>query len=294
MLSSSVTRRFTSASISAPDRVGSILELVSFGSISPPGGWSHSWVTPTSDSAAPAKWTISVALGRRETTCKLRSSEPLLAKLAPVAQEGRLADVVGGQHADEVAILHDGEGAEAALLEGAVAVGKEVGVGGEGGEVRPHQVADAGVLVRGVGGGHDLTSREDADEPALLVHHREVLLVAVQDGVEDLPEVVVGRYGLRPGLGPHNVGDREAAHHLPLAYEPGLAARPEKYEDGDQGQREAVGNEGKDKEPDGEDLADGRGYVRGPHGPQAGGEQAAQDAPAARREGGRVGERGRR
>src|SRR4028118_2349409 len=245
MLSSSVTRRFTSASISAPDRVGSILELVSFGSISPPGGWSHSWVTPTSDSAAPAKWTISVALGRRETTCKLRSSEPLLAKLAPVAQEGRLADVVGGQHADEVAILHDGEGAEAALLEGAVAVGKEVGVGGEGRELRPHQVADGGELVRGVGGGHDLGAREDAYEPALLIHHREVLLVAVQDGVEDLPEVVVGRYGLRAALGAHHVRDRQAAHHLPLAHEPRLAARPEEYEDGDEGERAGVGDAGK-------------------------------------------------
>src|SRR4028119_2117439 len=111
MLSSSLARRFASASVSAPDGVGSILELVSFGSLSTPGGWSHSWVTPTSDSAAPAKWTISVALGRRETARKLRSPEPLLAKLAPVAQEGRLADVVGGQHADEVAVLPDGQGA---------------------------------------------------------------------------------------------------------------------------------------------------------------------------------------
>src|SRR4028119_542015 len=229
MLSSSVTRRFTSASISAPERVGSILELVSFGNPSTPGGWSHSWVTPTSDSAAPAKWTISVALGSRETTRKLRSPGTLLVQLAPVAQEGRLAYVVGGKHADEVAVLYDGEGAEPALLEDAVAVGEEVGVGGEGRELRPHQVADAGELVRGVGGGHDLAAREDADEPALLVHHREVLLVAVQDGVEDLPEVVVGRYGLRAALGAHHVGDGEAAHHLPLAHEPRLAARPAAY-----------------------------------------------------------------
>ena len=42
-----------------------------------------------------------------------------------------MPDVVGGQHPDEVAVFYDGEGAEAALLKDAVAVGEEVGFGGD-------------------------------------------------------------------------------------------------------------------------------------------------------------------
>src|ERR671920_2246438 len=106
---------------------------------------------------------------------------------------------------DEVAVLDDGQGSQAALLQEAVTVGEEVGVGRDGGKIGPHQVAHGGVAVGGVGGGHDLVARDDAHQVPVLVHHGKILLVAVDDGVEDLAEVVVGRDGFRPALGAHHV-----------------------------------------------------------------------------------------
>src|SRR5918997_2080876 len=89
------------ASISALVMFWSILLLVRWGSLSTPAGWSHSWVTPIRASPAPQKWTISVALGRSEAT-----RMELLGHLAEVAQQGGLADVVHGQHADQVPRSH--------------------------------------------------------------------------------------------------------------------------------------------------------------------------------------------
>ena len=40
---------------------------VTFGSRATDGGWSHSWVTPTSADSSPSAHTISVALGSRDT-----------------------------------------------------------------------------------------------------------------------------------------------------------------------------------------------------------------------------------
>src|SRR5215218_3904977 len=126
-------------------------------------------------------------------------------RLAKVAKQGGLAYVVHGQHPHEVGILYDGQGPEAALLQDTVAVCEEVGVGRDCGELRLHKVADGGVAVGGVGCGHDLVAGNDTDQMSFLVEDREVLLVAVDNGVEDLAEVVVWRYGLGSALGTHYV-----------------------------------------------------------------------------------------
>src|SRR5215212_6351604 len=122
------------------------------------------------------------------------------ALFAEVAQQGGLAHVVDGQHPDEVAVFDDGQGPEAALLQDTVAFSEEVGVGRDGGKFRLHQVTDDIEAAGGVGCGHDLVAGDDADQVSVLVEDGEVLLIAVDDGVEDLAEVVVGRYGLGAAL----------------------------------------------------------------------------------------------
>src|SRR5215210_1026060 len=228
------------------------------------------------------------SLANRPRRCErgfARSHEGVLPLFAKVAEQGGLAHVIYGQHPHEVAVLHDGQGPESALLQDAVAVCEEVGVGRDRGELRLHQVADGGVAVGGVGRGHDLFARDDADEISILVKNGEVLLVAVDDGVEDLAEVVVGRYGLGSALGTHYVRDGEPAHLLPLADQLGLAARAEEDEEADDGEQEVVAEEAEEDEEDGEALSYGRGDVRGAHGPEARGEQASQHAAAIHREG---------
>src|SRR5215204_1108453 len=185
-----------------------------------------------------------------------------------VAQQGGLAHVVDGQHPDEVAVFEDGQGSETTLLQDTVAFREEVGVGRDGRKLRLHQVTDGTVAAGGVGRGHDLVAGDDADQVSVLVEDGEVLLVAVDDGVEDLAEVVVGRYGLGAALGTHHIGDREPAHLFPLADHPRLATRAQEEE-----------------EADGEALPYGRGDIRGAHGPQTRGEQAAQHTAAIHREG---------
>src|SRR5215218_510710 len=113
-----------------------------------------------------------------------------------------------------------------------------------------------------VGCGHDLVAGDDADQVSILVEDGEVLLVAVDNGVEDLAEVVVGRYGLGSALGTHYVGDGEPAHLLPLADQLGLAARAEEDEKADDGEQEVVGKDAEEDEEDGEALPNGRGDVR--------------------------------
>src|SRR5919202_2370381 len=215
MLPESVKRFPMAASISALVSVWSSRDvLVNFGRPSTPGGWSHSWVTPTKALPAPTKWTISVALGRRETT---RKKPPLELLLAKVAQEARLADIVHGEHADQLAAFHHGDSSETALLQDAVAIRKKVGVRRDRRDVGLHQVADAPVPLRRVGGGQDLITRDHANELSVLVYHREVLLVAVDDGVQDLPEVVVRCNGLGATLGTHDIRHAQAPHELALA-----------------------------------------------------------------------------
>src|SRR5215207_9326457 len=202
-----------------------------------------------------------------------------------VAQQGGLAHVVDGQHPDEVAVFEDGQGSETTLLQDTVAFREEVGVGRDGRKLRLHQVTDGTVAAGGVGRGHDLVAGDDADQVSVLVEDGEVLLVAVDDGVEDLAEVVVGRYGLGSALGTHYVGDGQPAHLLPLANQLGLAARAEEDEEADDGEQKVVGKEAEEDKEDGEALTYGGGDIRGAHGPEARGEQAAQHTAAIHREG---------
>src|SRR5215218_2527087 len=228
------------------------------------------------------------SLANRPRRCEhgfARSHEGVLPLFAKVAEQGSLAHVINGQHPHEVAVLDDGQGPEPALLQDAVAVCEEVGVGRDRGELRLHQVADGGVAVGGVGRGHDLFARDDADEISILVKNGEVLLVAVDDGVEDLAEVVVGRYGLGSALGTHYVRDGEPAHLLPLADQLGLAARAEEDEEADDGEQEVVAEEPEEDKEDGEALSYGRRDIRGTHGPEARGEQPAQHTATVHREG---------
>ena len=67
---------------------------------------------------------------------------------------------------------------------------------------------------------------------------------------------------------------------------PASPLAPKKMKTATRASSEVAGEKAEDEEPDGEDLADGRGDVRAPHGAEAGGEQAAQDPPAVHREGG--------
>src|SRR5438552_1109993 len=66
------------------------------------GGWSHSWVTPTSASARPKAQTISVALGKSETTLMRARPQPgqdrLLDRLGMLEHEPLpIADAGGAQ-----------------------------------------------------------------------------------------------------------------------------------------------------------------------------------------------------
>src|SRR5919112_2615807 len=207
------------------------------------------------------------------------------ALFAEVAQQGGLAHVVHGQHSDEVAVFDHGQGPEAALLQDTVAFREEVGVGRDGGKLRLHQVTDGTVAAGGVGRGHDLVAGDDTYQVSVLVEDGEVLLVAVDDGVEDLAEIVVGRYGLGAALGTHDVGDGQPAHLFPLADPPRLATRAQEDEEAYDGEQEVVGKEPEEDEEDGEALPYGRGDIRRAHGPQTRGEQAAQHTAAVHREG---------
>src|ERR687895_243854 len=100
------------------------------------------------------------SLANRSRRCECRGasrSVPLPLPLLPkIAEQGGLAHIIYGQHPHQVAILDDGQGPEAALLQDTVAVCKEIGVGRDRGKLRLHQVADGGVTAGGMGCGHDL------------------------------------------------------------------------------------------------------------------------------------------
>src|SRR5215213_9667225 len=168
-----------------------------------------------------------------------------------VAQQGGLAHVVDGQHPDEVAVFEDGQGSETTLLQDTVAFREEVGVGRDGRKLRLHQVTDGTVAA--------------GDGPPAGTDARA--------------------YGLGAALGTHHIGDREPAHLFPLADHPRLATRAQEDEEADDGEEKVVGKEPEEDEDDGEALPYGRGDIRGAHGPQTRGEQAAQHTAAIHREG---------
>jgi hypothetical protein len=68
--------------------------------------------------------------------------------LAKVAQEVRLANILYGEHANELSILGDRHCPKAALLQDEQTVVKKISLGGDGRNVRFHQVTDKRILTR--------------------------------------------------------------------------------------------------------------------------------------------------
>src|SRR5215204_3924781 len=162
---------------------------------------------------------------------------------------------------------------------------EQVSLGRDRGDVRLHQLAHTGVPLWGVGCGHDLLTRDHAYQIPSLVHHGEVFLVAVDDGVQNLPEGVRRRNGFGVGLATHHVRDAQSARQLPLSDHLGLSVRAEEDEDGDEGEQEVATEQSYQEEGEGEQLPDPRSDLCGPKCSQAGCEQAPQHAPAVQREG---------
>src|SRR5919112_2100706 len=169
-------------------------------------------------------------------------------------EQAGLADVFDGEHADELSFLRDRQRPEATLLQDGKGVLEEVGPGRDRGNTRLHQVADARVPLGRVGSGHDLLAREHAHQVPALVHHGEVLLVAVYHGVEDLPEGAIGRDGFGAGLGTHHVRDAQAARLFLLSDHLGLSVCAEEDEDGDEGEKEVAAEQPCEEEGSSEEL----------------------------------------
>jgi hypothetical protein len=119
----------------------------------------------------------------------------------------------------------------------------------------------------------------------VLVDDREIFLVAVNDRVQNLAEVVVRRHGLGAALGTHHIGDGETAQHLALADHLGLAVRSKEYKHGDKSQKDLASQQPEEEESNGEELSYRGGYIRRPYRPEPGGEQTAQDPTPVHREG---------
>ena len=136
-----------------------------------------------------------------------------------------------------------------------------------------------------MGRGHDLFTRNHAYQLPVLVHDREVFLVAVDDRVQDLPEGVVRRNGFGAGLGTHYVRDAQSARQLPLSDHLGLAACPKEDEDAYEGEQEVATEQSYQEEGGGEELADPRSDLCRPECSQAGRKECPQDPPTVQREG---------
>src|SRR3712207_2630835 len=126
------------------------------------------------------------------------------------------------------------------------------------------------VPLRGVGCGHDLLTRDHANELPALVHYGEVFLVAVDHRVQNLPEGVRRRNGFGAGLGTHDVRDCQAARQLPLAHHLCFAACPKVDEDRDEGEQDVTAEQPYEEEGDREELPDSRRDVCSPERSQAG------------------------
>src|SRR5919112_3071835 len=169
-------------------------------------------------------------------------------------EQAGLAYVLDGEHADELSFLGDRQRPETALLQGGKSLLEKGSLRRDGGNTRLHQLTHACVPLRGVGCGHDLLTRDHADEVPILVHDGEVFLVAVDHRVQHLPEGVVGRNGFGVRLGTHDVRDTKAARLLPLSDHLGLSVRAEEDEDGDEGEKEVATEQPYEEEDQGEQL----------------------------------------
>src|SRR5918995_2341553 len=185
-------------------------------------------------------------------------------------EQAGVPDILDGEHADELSVLGDGQRPEATLLQDGKPLPQKVGLGRDCGDVRFHQVADTRVPLRGVGRGHDLLTRDHANELPLFVQDGEVFLVAVDDRVQNLTKGVRRRNGFGTGLGTHDVRDDQAARELPLPHHLSLSARPKEDEDADEGEQDVATEQAYEEEGSSEDLPDNRRDLCSPECSQAG------------------------
>src|SRR5215218_7372872 len=201
-------------------------------------------------------------------------------------QQAGLADILDGEHADELSVLGDRQRPKPTLLKDGKSVLEQVSLRRDCGDVRLHQLTHAGVPLRGVGCGHDLLTRDHANQLPVLVHHGEVFLVAVDHRVQDLPEGVRRRNGFGVRLGTHDVRDTQSARQLPLSDHLGLSVRAEEDEDADEGEQEVATEQSYQEEGGSKELPHPRSDLCGPECSQAGCEQAPQHASPVQRKGG--------
>src|SRR5215212_3650562 len=145
-------------------------------------------------------------------------------------EQSSLADILDGEHAHQLSVLGNGQRPETTLLQDGKTLLEKISLRRDRGDIRLHQLTHARVPLRGVGRGHDLLTRDHAYQIPSLVHHGEVLLVAVDDHVQYLSKGVVGRNGLGVGSGSHDIGDAQAARELPLPHHLGLSGSPKEDE----------------------------------------------------------------
>src|SRR5215218_3173161 len=192
-------------------------------------------------------------------------------------QQACLADILDGEHADELSFLGDGQRPKATLLQDGKSVLEQVSLGRDCGDIRLHQLTHARVPLRGVGCGHDLLTRDHANEVPVLVHHGEVFLVAVDDRVQDLSEGVRRRNGFGVRLGTHDLRDQKTARELPLSDHLGLSVGAEEDEDGDEGEKEVATEQSYQEEGGSKELPHPRSDLCRPECFQAGCKYSTQD-----------------
>src|SRR5918994_5339256 len=200
-------------------------------------------------------------------------------------EQAGLADILDGEHANELSVLGDRQRPKATLLQDGKSVLEQVSLRRDCGDVRLHQLTHARVALRGVGCGHDLLTRDHANELPVLVHHGEVFLVAVDHRVQDLPEGVRRRNGFGVRLGTHHLRDTQSARELSLSDHLGLSVGAEEDEHGDEGEQEVPTEQPYQEEGEGEQLPHPRSDLRGPECSQAGCEHSPQHASPVQRKG---------
>src|SRR5215203_3148376 len=179
-------------------------------------------------------------------------------------EQAGLADILDGEHANELSVLRNRQRPKPTLLQDGKSILEQVSLRRDRGDVRLHQLTHARVPLWGVGCGHDLLTRDHANELPVLVHHGEVFLVTVDHRVQDLPEGVRRRNGFGVRLATHHVRDTQSARQLPLSDHLGLSVRAEEDEDPDEGEQEVATEQSYEEECEGEQLPHPRRDLCGP------------------------------
>src|SRR5215207_8861396 len=84
-------------------------------------------------------------------------------------EQAGLADILDGEHANELSVLRDRQRPEATLLQDGKSILEQVSLRRDRGDVRLHQLTHARVPLWGVGCGHDLLTRDHAHQLPVLV-----------------------------------------------------------------------------------------------------------------------------